>query len=74
MIPRILENTLINRLNKKKAIILLGPRQVGKTFSEMVKHHGLMGEMKRSASTSLQMLIFLKIYLSGIRLRNQKSL
>lgn len=31
MIGRILNNTIENRLNKGKAIILLGPRQVGKT-------------------------------------------
>lgn len=31
MIPRLLENTIVKRLNKNKAIILLGPRQVGKT-------------------------------------------
>jgi len=31
MIGRILNNTIENRLNKGKAIVLLGPRQVGKT-------------------------------------------
>ena len=31
MIPRILENTIRKKLFKNKAIILLGPRQVGKT-------------------------------------------
>ena len=31
LIGRILNNTIGNRLNKGKAIILLGPRQVGKT-------------------------------------------
>ncbi len=31
MIKRIINNTIENRLNKGKAIVLLGPRQVGKT-------------------------------------------
>jgi len=31
MIRRKLENIIINRFNKGKVIILLGPRQVGKT-------------------------------------------
>ena len=31
MIKRIINNTIENSLNKGKAIVLLGPRQVGKT-------------------------------------------
>ena len=31
MIERILEKQILAKINKKKAIILMGPRQVGKT-------------------------------------------
>jgi uncharacterized protein len=39
MIKRILENNIISRLKDKKAIILLGPRQAGKTsFVQLIKN------------------------------------
>src|SRR5690606_305820 len=31
MIPRLIKSTLLNKFGKGKAIILIGPRQVGKT-------------------------------------------
>jgi predicted AAA+ superfamily ATPase len=31
MIPRILENEIVKRMDSGKAVVLLGPRQTGKT-------------------------------------------
>jgi len=43
MIPRIIENKLINQIDHKKAILIFGPRQVGKTtlVKDLIKKVGV---------------------------------